>query len=99
MQLTFQRVTSLLIKTPRLPLSRIARACNRDPHTIARARMRGEHRRRPPADWERPIAQLALEHAKELEERAAVLRTLAEVLVKPEISEANSSRRPRATNQ
>jgi IS30 family transposase len=87
MQLTFRRVTALLIKTPRVSLGRIARSVNRDPHTIARARMRGEHRRQPPADWERPIAKLALEHAKELEERAAVLRTLAEVLGDPKNSQ------------
>jgi hypothetical protein len=49
--------------------------------------MRGEHARRPPEGWERALVPLALEHAKELAERAERLRMLAEILADPKKSE------------
>ena len=56
MEFNFPRAINALISTPRVPLSRIAAAFSRDPHTITRARMQGEHARRPPAGWEPVLA-------------------------------------------
>ncbi len=94
MPLSFRRVTDLLTGTPRVPVSRVALLLQRDPHTIARARMRGEHARRPPEGWEQALAPLALEHAKELEEWAAQLRLLAEVLADPKNSQGSMRPHP-----
>ena len=84
MKFSFYQATSALISTPRAPISRIAQALQRDSHTIIRARMRGPHARSAPPGWRPVLAQLALEHAGELEGRARLLRILARVLGKPE---------------
>ena len=84
MKLSFYQATSALISTPRAPISRIAQALRRDPHTIIRARMRGENARNAPAGWRPVLAHLALEHATELEDRAKLLRALARLLTQSE---------------
>lgn len=63
-----------------MTLARIAEAFGKDTHTITRARMEGEHSRRPPADWQPVVARLAQEHAAVLREYANQLEDLAESL-------------------
>lgn len=76
----FKAATDVLTSAPSMTLGRIAAAFGKDTHTITRARMEGENARRPPAQWQRGVAQLALAHAKELREYADELEKLATLL-------------------
>lgn len=76
----FKDATDILLETPRVTVERIADAFDRNPHTITRARMSGEHARTPPSEWEPVLARMAREHAEELRARVAKLERLAENL-------------------
>jgi hypothetical protein len=76
----FKAATDVLTSAPSMTLGRIAAAFGKDTHTITRARMEGENARRPPAQWQRGVAQLAHDHAKELREYADELEKLATLL-------------------
>ncbi len=76
----FRSATDVLTSAPSLTLARIADAFGKDTHTITRARMEGEHSRRPPVGWPPVVARLAREHATALREYANQLEELAESL-------------------
>jgi hypothetical protein len=76
----FKAATDVLTSAPSMTLGRIAVAFGKDTHTITRARMEGENARRPPAQWQSGVAQLARDHAKELREYADELENLATLL-------------------
>jgi hypothetical protein len=76
----FKVATDVLTSAPSMTLGRIAAAFKKDTHTITRARMEGENARRPPAQWQSGVAQLARDHAKELREYADELEKLATLL-------------------
>lgn len=54
-------------------LDEIAGACGVSKNLVARARMEGEGRRAPPADWERGLRRLALDRQSEFGDLATQL--------------------------
>ncbi len=76
----FKAATDVLTSGPSMTLGRIAAAFGKDTHTITRARMEGENARRPPAQWQGGVAQLARDHAIALREYADKLDQLATLL-------------------
>jgi hypothetical protein len=73
----FKAATDVLTQGPNVTLARIAERFGVQLATIARARIDTVNRRPPPVGWEEIIAELALDHAEELEIRARELRRLA----------------------
>lgn len=76
----FKAATDVLTQGPNVTLAKIAERFGVQLATIARARIDTENRRPPPNSWETVIADLAREHAAELEIRAAELKQLAKQL-------------------
>ena len=72
--------TDVLIKTEPVTAADIAARLGKDPHTIRRARMSGPNSRSAPEGWETVVADLADQHADNLERRVGELRGLAENL-------------------
>ena len=73
----FKAATDVLTQGPSVTLARIAERFGVQLATIARARIDTENRRPPPSNWESVVAELAREHAAELEQRVAELKQLA----------------------
>jgi hypothetical protein len=76
----FKAATDILTSAPPMTLARIADVFGKDTHTITRARMEGENSRRPPAEWEPVLAQLARDYAAALRSYAIELDHLADSL-------------------
>jgi hypothetical protein len=76
----FKTATDVLTSAPPMTLGRIAEVFGKEMHTIARARMEGEHARRPPADWEPVLARVARDYAATLRKYAKELERLADTL-------------------
>jgi hypothetical protein len=76
----FKAATDVLTQGPNVTLARIAERFGVQLATIARARIDTENRRPPPNNWEVVVAELACDHAVELERRAAELKQLASEL-------------------
>jgi hypothetical protein len=75
--LDFKSATDILTQGPSVTLARIAERFGVQLATIARARIDTDNRRPPPANWKAVIAEMAEAHARELDDRARVLRQLA----------------------
>lgn len=73
----FKAATDLLTQGPSVTLARIAELFGVQLATIARARIETENRRSPPPHWRPVLAELADDHADELEQRVVALRRLA----------------------
>lgn len=73
----FKAATDVLTQGPSVTLARLAERFGVQLTTIARARIDTVNRRPPPVGWEEVVAEMALEHAGELETRARELRRLA----------------------
>jgi hypothetical protein len=80
MPIDFKAATNVLTSAPSVTLASVAEAFGKDMHTIARARMQGENSRRPPANWQPVVAQLAREQAVALRQYAKELERLADAL-------------------
>lgn len=80
MTIDFKGATNVLTSGPSMTLASVADAFGKKMQTIARARMEGEHSRRPPADWQPVVARLAREHAVALRKYAKELERLAAAL-------------------
>lgn len=76
----FKASTDILTSTPSITLAVIAEVFGKEMHTIARARMAGPNARRPPADWQPVLAEVAREHARSLRKHAIKLDQLANAL-------------------
>lgn len=76
----FKAATTVLTSAPSMTLADVAKAFGKEMHTIARARMEGENSRRPPANWEPVVAQLARGYATELRKYTKELERLADAL-------------------
>jgi hypothetical protein len=72
----FKAATDVLIGTQPVTAGDIALRLGKDPHTIRRARMRGPNSRSAPDGWEQVVADLAEQHALDLEKRVIALREL-----------------------
>jgi hypothetical protein len=73
----FKTATDILTQGPSVTLARIAERFGVQLATIARARIETENRRSPPVRWEPVLAEMAEDHANELEQRVVALRRLA----------------------
>ncbi len=73
----FKTATDILTQGPSVTLARIAERFGVQLATIARARIATENRRSPPPQWEPMLAEMAEDHANELEQRIVSLRSLA----------------------
>lgn len=80
MAIDFKAATDALTSGPLMTLASVAEAFGKETNTIARARMEGENARRPPANWQPVVAQLAREHAVALRRHATELDRLADAL-------------------
>ena len=76
----FKAATTVLTSGPTMTLADVAKAFDKEMHTIARARMEGTNARRPPADWPPVVAQLARNHAAALRKYIKELERLADAL-------------------
>jgi hypothetical protein len=72
----FKTATDVLIATRPVTAADIAVRLGKDAHTIRRARMSGPNSRTAPIGWEPVVADLAEEHANQLEVRIKQLRRL-----------------------
>jgi len=72
----FKTATDILIGTQPVTAGDIASRLGKDPHTIRRARMQGPNSRSAPDGWEQVVADLAEQHALDLEKRVIALRNL-----------------------
>ena len=82
--MNFKSATDILTQGPSVTLARIAERFGVQLATIARARIDTDNRRPPPVNWKSVIAEMAEAHARELDDRARVLRQLADELRGPE---------------
>jgi hypothetical protein len=73
----FKAATDVLTQGPSVTLAKLAERFGVQLATIARARIHTAHRRPPPIGWEGVVADIAQEHADELEQRVVALRRLA----------------------
>ncbi|HEY0014717.1 MAG TPA: hypothetical protein VGC13_00300 [Longimicrobium sp.] len=73
----FKTATDILTQGPSVTLARIAERFGVQLATIARARIETENRRSPPPRWEPTLAEMAEDHACELEQRILALRRFA----------------------
>jgi hypothetical protein len=78
--MNFKTATDVLIGTRPVTAADIAGRLGKDAHTIRRARMSGPNSRTAPPGWESVVADLAEEHASQLEVRLKDLRRLASEL-------------------
>jgi hypothetical protein len=76
----FKAATTILTSVPTRTLADVAEAFGKDTHTITRARMEGENARRPPADWQPVVAQLARDYVADLRKYIKELERLADAL-------------------
>lgn len=76
----FKSATDVLTHGPSVTLAKIAERFGLQLATIARARIETANRRPAPARWEIVIADMAEEHASELEIHVTELRQLASAL-------------------
>jgi hypothetical protein len=79
----FKAATDVLTRGPSVTLAKIAERFALQLATVARARIETVNRRPPPPHWETVIADMAEEHAAELESYVTTLRQLATRLRKP----------------
>jgi inosine/xanthosine triphosphate pyrophosphatase family protein len=74
----FKEATDRLTMGTTVTLSQVAEAFGVTLNTVSRMRSgSGRNNLRPPANWQRTVAQLARSHAKEIQHRSRELEQLA----------------------